>query len=157
MNKHPFDKQAKKLEKVFRNLPSGVGTVIVSETKENFRRQGFYSDGRTGRRKKWKERKSDAPRNRGRALLLDSGVLRRSIRKEVRGFKVRIFSDVPYAAVHNDGLMVRKRTSKRRGYKSRRKGGATFQMTQRKFLGDHPALRRKVTAFMTRQIERAFK
>lgn len=147
-NKHPFSQQAQRLQRTLTNLPRQVGVLVVGETKANFRRQAF--DGQA-----WPKRKSNAQRDTGRNLLIDSGVLRRSIRSEAQGRRVTIFSDVPYAKVHNDGGSVKKRTSKRSGYKSKRKGGATFQMPKRQFLGDSKSQREKIDDFVSKQFQKA--
>lgn len=148
-NKFPFTAMASKLERTLRRLPRQMGVLIVGESKGHFRKQRFYSD-------KWPKRKSGSPRDKRRNLLVDTGTLRRSIRSEARGNTIRIISDVVYASVHNTGGKVKKRKP-RRGRKSKRKGGATFNMPKRQFIGDAPQLRKKLNGFVNRQIQKALK
>ena len=150
MNKPPFEAQARKLERLIKRLPRQIGIVILRQTKLNFRRQAFFE-------KKWPKRKSKSPRNQGGNLLIDTGILRNSLRSEVRGKTVTIFSDVPYATVHNQGGTVRKRTSRKPGYKSRRKGGPTYTMPKRQFLGTHPKQQEAINKMISKRIQKVFK
>lgn len=57
--------------------------------------------------RKKQSRWSKTPRNKGRAILIDRGRLRRSIRiTMVQSMMARIGTDVPYAAAHNNGLRL---------------------------------------------------
>ncbi len=131
MNKHPFEAQARRLERLIKRLPRQIGIVILRQTKLNFRRQAFFE-------KKWPKRKSNSPRNQGRNLLIDTGILRNSLRSEVRGKTVTIFSDVPYATVHNQG-------------------GPTYTMPKRQFLGTHPKQQEAINKMISKRIQKVFK
>jgi phage gpG-like protein len=139
----------KRLERLSRNLTLIVGEQVVNETVTNFRRGGFFG-------KKWKPRRPDAPRNEGRGILIDSGRLFRSIRILTRTLKtVVVGSTVPYAAVHNQGLKVRKRPA-RKG-RSKRRGGASFKMPKRQFIGESKTLSKRLNKLMRDEIKKAFK
>ena len=165
MNKHPFDQQRRNLERALKNLPRQVGVVIVRETKGNFKRGGFFGD-------KWKPRSNDSPRNSGRGVLVDSGVLRRSIRAEVRRSTITVLSDVPYASIHNNGGTIHQKvTKKQRKFffaKHKETGRENFKraalaerltikIPKRQFLGAHPTLKKKINAFVERRFNKALK
>jgi phage gpG-like protein len=82
---------------VRRGLPKIVGNEAVNFSKESFRKQGFTD----GSFKKWQSRKNN--KDKGRAILVKSGDLRRSIKKRVRSKRVTISSNLPYSPVHNYG------------------------------------------------------
>jgi phage gpG-like protein len=120
-------------------LPRLAGAIAVKGIKENFRRQGY--GGFAGA---WKPRKSGAPRNRGRALLVDTGALRRSVRSEPGRGIVTVYTATPYAQVHNEGLQVTG-TASIKSHQRRRKNGGTstvkahtrnvnFKMPKRQFM-----------------------
>ena len=77
----------------------------VNFFKDSFRRQGFLGD----TLEPWKPRKTNTkwgktPRNKGRAILIDTGRLRRSIRLiSASNLTATIGTDVPYARAHNEG------------------------------------------------------
>lgn len=59
---------------------------------------------------KWQRRKSPI-RNEGRAILTDTGALRKSIGSRTTENSITFFTSLPYAAIHNDGgeIVVTKR------------------------------------------------
>lgn len=83
------------------DLPGKVGTVAVNFTKQRFREQAWVDNAT----EPWRRRKPGTKRNRGRAILVDSGRLRRANRIVRTGhLSVTIGNDTPYAAVHNQGF-----------------------------------------------------
>ena len=68
---------------------------MTDEFDQNFERQAFFSEA-------WQRRKSPA-RDKGRAILTDTGQLRRSIKSRTTDNSVIFYTDLPYAAIHNDG------------------------------------------------------
>jgi len=90
---------------------------------ENFRKEGFFGS-------PWKRRKKGAKRDKGRALLVDTGNLRRSINSRTTADSVEFYTDVPYAAIHNEGGKL---------------GRGRGTMPQRQFIGDHPELEQAIT------------
>ena len=99
--------------------------VIIANNAKNhyvrsFKKGGFTDDTFNA----WKPRKSKT-NNTGRAILVKSGDLRRSIidRINLGQLKVVFQSDLPYAAIHNYGLM------------GKAWGKYPFKMPQRQFIG----------------------
>lgn len=90
-----------KLQKAVSELPTVLVNEAVNWTKNNFTRQGF--PGKSFDR--WRARKQSAARNQGRAILIDTGRLKRSIRKIATGpLQATFGTDVPYARAHNYGF-----------------------------------------------------
>jgi phage gpG-like protein len=93
-------------------LPYKVGVLMVAWSKDRFKYQNWIDTypvawQRRSKKKQWTN-KGKATNNNGRALLVQSGRLRRSIRiVNTTAQSVTIGSDVPYAAAHNNGLRMR--------------------------------------------------
>jgi phage gpG-like protein len=80
--------------------PAMLGNDAVNFFLDNFKRQGWLGN----RLEPWKKRKRNKKRP-GRAILVDSGRLRRSIRiTSIHAGTVTIGTDVPYAKAHNEGF-----------------------------------------------------
>jgi phage gpG-like protein len=78
-----------------------LGNDIVNFSLDNFKSQAWlgYS------LEPWRQRSSKAKRNNGRAILVDTGRLRRSIRiTSISTGSVTVGTDVPYARAHNEGF-----------------------------------------------------
>lgn len=75
-----------------------------------------------------------------------TGRLSGSIHSKIEGNSVVFTSDVPYAAVHNDGGTIRKRGSK-----------GTFNMTRRQFVGTHPQLETAIEGIVKERMEEHIK
>lgn len=93
----------KKMERAFNNawkkLPKIVGNEVVNFSKENFNRQGFLDSSV----QRWRPRRNN--KGRGRAILVKSARLKRSIRiTKIDTDVVAVGSDVTYAKVHNEGF-----------------------------------------------------
>lgn len=71
---------------------------LSQEFDRNFERQAFFSAA-------WQKCKSPAKGN--RAILIGSGALRRSIKSRSDDSSVEFYSDLPYAAIHNNGGEIR--------------------------------------------------
>lgn len=88
----------KNYKKVAENLPKKLGATAVRYTSDNFRKQGFDDQGV----KRWQPRKSK--KHKGRALLIKSGRLRRSIRIiRLTSTYVTVGSTEAHAKIHNQG------------------------------------------------------
>lgn len=102
----------REVEQHFRNVllyaPGMLGNDAVNFFVDSFRKQGWQG----ASFEPWVKRKAvtrwgKTPRNNGRAILVDSGRLRRSIRiTSVHAMNVTIGTDVPYAKAHNEGLRL---------------------------------------------------
>jgi phage gpG-like protein len=95
-----FTELQAKFNRIMQTIPAQLGTVMVNFSKQRFREQNWID----ATASPWASRKAGARRNRGRALLIDSGRLRRSIRIiTANRTQVTIGTDVPYAEAHNEG------------------------------------------------------
>ncbi len=90
-----LDKQVKM---IFRSILRDIQVELGDEFDRNFERQAFFS-------RAWQRRKS--PMRPGGLVLVASGDLRRSVRSEIRESSIVFFSDLPYAAIHNEGGEIR--------------------------------------------------
>lgn len=84
----------------------------------NFSAQGYQGNSFTP----WAARKKQRNKDIGRALLIQSGRLRRGWNSRVlRPGKVKIFNDVPYAEIHNNGGTINKPSRKENIIRNRHK------------------------------------
>ena len=99
-----FGKQAKEFEKqvlaTIQAFPKQAGIEAVNFAMINFRQKAYNGNVFTP----WKPRKKTAKRNDGRALLVDTGRGRRSVRSIADKNGFAIVSDTPYMKVHNEGF-----------------------------------------------------
>lgn len=79
---------------VIRRILSDIRVELGDEFDRNFERQAFFNDA-------WTRRKS--PPRPGGTILVDTGTLRRSIRSRSTDDSITFYTDLPYAAIHNDG------------------------------------------------------
>lgn len=83
-----------------------IRVELGDEFDRNFERQGFFSEA-------WARRKS--PLRPGGSILVDTGKLRRSIHSRSDEKSITFYSDLPYAAIHNEGGEI-KVTAKMKRY-----------------------------------------
>lgn len=119
----------KKIEQHFRQVlmyaPTMLGNDAVNFFLDSWKRQGWLGDGL----QPWRKRSSKAKRNSGRAILMDTGRLRRSIRIiSVSTGTVTVGTDVPYARAHNEGFrgVVNVKAHSRNRYKKAKEGTGKF-------------------------------
>ena len=79
---------------VFGRILKDIQVDMKDEFDKNFERQGFFSE-------KWERRKS--PLRPGRATLINTGGLRRSVLSRVTADGVTFYSTHPAAEIHNEG------------------------------------------------------
>ena len=88
---------------ITRTLPVKAGTIAVQHFRDNFRQEGFVDSSL----QLWKpaKRKSDPknPDNAYKTLLSRRNNLYKSIRKKTAPGVATVYTDVPYAAAHNEG------------------------------------------------------
>ena len=84
----------KETKKIILRILSDIRVELGDEFDKNFERQAFFSES-------WARRRS--PGRQGGALLVDTGTLRRSIRSRTTDDSITFYTDLPYAAIHNDG------------------------------------------------------
>lgn len=87
------------MDKLVQDILRDVKVELSEEFDRNFSRQGFFGE-------KWARRKSPSARA-DRAVLTDTGALRRSIGSRISGNTITFFSDLPYAGIHNEGGEIR--------------------------------------------------
>lgn len=136
----------KSVEKKVRTQLEVALTEMGNEAKNHFVKS-FRDGGFTDKNlQKWKPRKDRGARSQGRAVLVKSGNMRRSIiRRPVNksNLSVVISTDVPYSAVHNFGLRAGR--------------GKGFIMPKRQFIGDSYQLNEKVKKIIIRNTNKAFR
>lgn len=129
-NLHNIKKVEQGLKEIIYRLPKQIGAEAVRFSKESWRRQGWQ--GATF--EPWQKRRG-GKNNRGRAILVRSGRLRRSVRVlRATTDSVVIGTDVPYAAAHNNGFRgtVNVKVHKRNRYKKTRTGTGIYSVKTKK-------------------------
>lgn len=110
-NKFNMKEVEQKWRKALENAMVEVGNTAKNHFVLNFRKQGF--DDKVV--EKWKPRKK-ADKRAGRAILVKTGDLRRSIIRHPENRKalsVKISTDLAYAKIHNEGGVINKAESSR--------------------------------------------
>lgn len=94
------------LGSAMRVIPVLVGNEAVNFFLDGFTKQAWQGDGGN---QPWKPRKAGNKRNKGRAILVNTGALKRGIVKQVgNGISVRVYvsgSASKYADMHNFGFI----------------------------------------------------
>lgn len=151
----------KKVELSLRRFPVLAAAEAKNFFLDSFKRQAWIGE----TTENWPKRKPNAKRNKGRALLVDIGRLKDSIRVKKEDWNsIIIGADVPYAGVHNEGFRgTFERTASRKvkirgSYKKlgdqKKKSrkitmrGATHKVHQniprRRFMGNSPFLNKRI-------------
>lgn len=176
-----------RVTKVVSTLPRRAAVLAVSFSKQRFRDQSWV-DNNT---EPWKKRrpgwKTESSKRQSRAVLVDTGRLKRSIRTIYVDDNMAIIgTDVPYARVHNNGFrgkvsqQVRAHTrhAKGGGKRGRDENGRYLKATprtlgtirvrahtrnirmnlpRRRFIGASAILDKQIERMMTAEIVRAIK
>jgi phage gpG-like protein len=79
--------------KLLQNILSDIRIEINEENDKNFTRKAFFTE-------KWARRKYPYPQG---TLMSKSGNLRKSIKATISTSGISFTSDLPYAAIHNEG------------------------------------------------------
>lgn len=173
------------LKAAYAKLPNEIAAVAVNFSKDRFRDQAWLDS----TKERWKPRKQPrrGGKNRSQTLLVDTGRLKKSIRKiSASPSQVVIGTDVPYASIHNYGgaitgtFNVRAHTVKahRRRAHTRNRAGRTehikaqtikahvvkshtrrvnMRIPQRQFLGNSYTLSRRIYLLTASRFSRALK
>ncbi|MBS6470382.1 MAG: phage virion morphogenesis protein [Bacteroides sp.] len=158
------------VKKVVARILKDIQVEMSDEFDKNFERQAFFSE-------KWQRRKSPI-RNEGRAILTDTGALRKSIGSRTTENSITFFTSLPYAAIHNDGgeIVVTKRMKRFFWHKyyeatgafGRRKDGklrkdkrnvrlgSTIRIPRRRFLGTSPEVEKAVREIVEENLTEYF-
>jgi len=166
-----FQQLARAFKRQKRNLPKLLGNSAKNHFVASFRVGGFTDN----TLKPWKPRKhpnaADTRTGKTRALLVDSGNLRKSIRVKSSSFRrIRVGSyGIPYAQIHNRGGVTRPRVTPRmRGFMrhqfrktgnpmfaaiaNTKKERLTVEIPKRQFIGRSAKLRKKLSKIIGREI-----
>jgi phage gpG-like protein len=119
-----FDTLNANFKKAMAKLPKVVGNEVVNFSKESFNRQAWLGDSvEPWRKRRYKKKDS------GRAILVKTGRLRRSIRVVSSNLDtVVVGTDVPYAKAHNEGYngTVSVKAHQRNKYSKSKVGSGSF-------------------------------
>lgn len=134
-NGFEFDKSLSAYKSFKQKAPKVIANNSLNHFLEGFRKGGGQTDDSKGG---WTARGSSAPRNQGRAILVDTGALRRSIHALKISFKEIIIgtTGIPYADRHNEGLVG---------------------MPKREFIGDSKELNEKNKKILVNLLSKVFK
>lgn len=177
----PIEVLKRRFADVAKKLPAIAGNEIVNFSLDNFRRQGFLGNSF----QPWRPRKNPTawgtkPKRNGRAILIDTGKLRRGTRVVQADWNiVKVANNMPYAKANNEGLrigeiqQVKEYTRKVgtvesikpiNGKIKRQSGTVTVKahtrkinmnLPQRQFIGESPYLRRNINRAISLEISKA--
>ena len=124
-------------DRMERTLPRLLGNKILNHAKQSFRDQGWTDEGLDPWAQRKRGNKADRRTGKTRAILIDSGALRRSLSVQSASMKaIRVGSyGIPYAGRHNRGLSG---------------------MPKRQFVGKSKKLSNKLELLVRREFKRAF-
>lgn len=180
-----FTRQLDAVLTVYKKLPTEIATVAVNFSKDRFRDQAWLD--RTI--EKWAQLKNSRNRKgrRSQTILIDTGRLKRSIRKiKVTQNQIIIGSSEPYASIQNDGGEIKKTVQvkshqvnsyRKRGYTRTRNGRTESIKAQtvksfrvkahtrkmntkipaRRFMGNSYRLSNRITTLVTIRFKNALK
>ena len=121
-----------------RRIPLMVGNAGKSHFKSNFQKGGFVDQNL----KKWKPAKrigkAKGAKGQYGTLLSARNFLYNSINYRVLPYQVVIFTRVPYAIVHNEGLRAGR--------------GKGFKMPKRQFIGDSAVLNKQISDIIDKEL-----
>lgn len=105
MEKTTFKKLTEDFGKLVKQIPREVAEIARQHFEESFQLHGYNEEPFV----KWKERKNpNNPKNKGRAILIKSNRLGRSIHvKSITKRVITIATDVEYAKIHNEGGKIK--------------------------------------------------
>lgn len=166
-----------RLQKVYRYIPDKAAVVAVNFFKERFR-LSRWEDTRT---ENWKPRKATKRlRDRGRAILVKSGKLKRDIHKVYANENAALISTSTitkaYAKIHNEGGTVNTTATvgehSRKAHKRQRKGRTEkvkehtvkehtrrvkFRMPKRQYMGTSAVLDKRLERMISSEIIKGVK
>ncbi|PZP42163.1 MAG: hypothetical protein DI598_17255 [Pseudopedobacter saltans] len=164
------DEMERQLRAMMDYIENDVTTVIgvesVNHFKDNFQNEGFDNQ-------KWESRKTKRIGSTdGQKILSKSGDLAESIDYRVEGSTVVIYSDLPYAQIHNEGGKITVTPQMRKyfwaNYYAAKDGGMLdiadqykamalakeITIEQRQFMGDSPPLLDSISNKIVRDLTR---
>lgn len=163
-----FSKEANATEQFFKALPRLAGNMALNFYNDSWSRQGYVN----ARYQSWAKRKNPDADGRFRRILVKSGNLRRSLKMNVNGNQVAIYSDLPYAQIHNEGGRVsgtvnirahlRKTPSGKRVVVKSHSRNVNFEIPQRQFMdipgkAMSPFLEKRIVAHVERTLNKLYR
>lgn len=135
-----FDENMKSFKKFKTVAPKKVANQSLNHFLEGFKKGGFQTDASAGG---WRKRKTKTKRNKGRAILVDTGALRRDLKKLMVSFSNITLGTtrIPYANRHNEGI------TDKLGRK----------MPEREFIGDSRKLNQKNVKLLFKLMNKVMK
>jgi len=158
----PYFNMLTRVSKIIETLPRRAATVAVNFSKQRFTAQNWVDSNTLP----WKQRKpirGESRKRAGRAILVDTGRLRRSIRTiRVTTNSATIGTDVPYAQAHNEGFRGNVRQSVRAHTRANKPVKAHTRVInqnipKRRFMGNSAVLEQQLQRMMTSEIIKAIK
>jgi phage gpG-like protein len=121
----PILNKALKVQAIVKQFANMAGGKTLRFIDGNFAAQGWQGKGF----QPWKKRKRINKKNAGKNILSNIGTLRRGFNYgEVAPGEVKVYNNVPYAKIHNEGGVIhqsaRSETFQRNRYKRGNKTGA---------------------------------
>jgi phage gpG-like protein len=155
----PFSDMASRFRAYRRELPRIASKLAENHFRANFRRQGAFT-GSGGSLEKWEPRRSG--KDKGRAILVKSGRLRRALRSAPNFKYARVINNTPYAAIHNRGGALKGQaaawsTNLRSGLIRRRQSNTPAAMPARPFMVTTEPLAKEISAEILAGLEDVFK
>lgn len=176
---HPLKKLAAAVAAAKGDILQKMGTMAVNFTHENFEKEAFQG----AALEPWKPRAKETKKTTGKQVLTQTARLRNSTRFDVLEDGVRLYNNVEYARIHNEGGTINHPAresimnfarSKSGGLKlgkiqtiGQRKrivaqakaqiGAHTTTMPQRQFIGNSPVLNNRISPMVIKEILNEFK
>lgn len=118
-----------KVSKEIKEMVDIMGVYAINHYKKSFVNGGFTDT----HFEPWKKRKRDRGKDSTRGILIKTRRLSRSlVSKRVGKYSVRISSNVPYALIHNEGGIIKKKDSVRTlNFKITRDGRSRFSKAKK--------------------------
>jgi phage gpG-like protein len=137
--KKVFNKLQSNLEMAQVEVRREMGGIAIRHYKKSFEREGFNNVPFMH----WKLLKRPRTKYANRRILTRSGRLKNSLKYRTRigkkTYSVSVFSDLEYAAVHNEGLMSGR--------------GNGFKMPKRRFIGYSKLLEKKLATRLLNKLK----
>lgn len=142
-----IDKAVAKFKRVQKSLPVKIGNIALNHFKKSFRDEGFTDKKLDPWQKRKRPNKADRATGRRRAILVDSGNLKRSLKVRSARFEaIKVGSyGIRYAEIHNKGLT------------GLAFGKHRFKMPKRQFIGDSEVMNKKIRARLRAEMRTIFK
>lgn len=157
---YDFHKVAKELEKYLTTgIKTTIGVEAVNFFRNNFMLEGFLDSNLEAWEPLSKTR--EQTKKKGSRILTDSGDLKRSISWEPTSYGVLIYTDEPYAEIHNEGGTIKGIFHVREHQRNTRKGRirvrahdrrVNTEIPQRRFIGESKKLKEAIEAKIQQHI-----